>query len=204
MQPDWLDTSQIAIPQADEQQRLLANLITSMERDRMPLPRFWYLPRGEKAAVVMSGDDHSPRKRPAAPPATSTATRRSAPPGCSVAAWECVRATSYVYPDSPLTNAQADGYEADGFEVGLHLNVGSCPSGPSPPAAIAAALDLQLTAARRASTRALPRPPTLRTHCVAWPDWASMAEARARPRDPAGHELLPLPDDLDRRRTRAS
>ena len=26
----------------------------------MPLPRFWYLPRGEKAAVAMSGDDHSP------------------------------------------------------------------------------------------------------------------------------------------------
>ena len=26
----------------------------------MPLPRFWYLPRGEKAVVVMSGDDHSP------------------------------------------------------------------------------------------------------------------------------------------------
>ena len=24
----------------------------------MPLPRFWYLPRGEKAAVVMTGDDH--------------------------------------------------------------------------------------------------------------------------------------------------
>ena len=30
-----------------------------MERDRKPLPRFWYLPRGEKAAVVMTGDDHA-------------------------------------------------------------------------------------------------------------------------------------------------
>ena len=57
-QPDWVDMNKVAIPQADEQQRLLANLITDMNRDRMPLPRFWYLPRGEKAAVIMTGDDH--------------------------------------------------------------------------------------------------------------------------------------------------
>ena len=33
-------------PQADEQQRLLVNLILEMNADRKPLPRFWYLPRG--------------------------------------------------------------------------------------------------------------------------------------------------------------
>ncbi|MBA3288192.1 MAG: Ig-like domain-containing protein, partial [Acidimicrobiia bacterium] len=60
----WLNTSRIAIPQADEQQRLLLNLVTLMNADRMPLPRFWYLPRGEKAVVVMSGDDHSPGNAP--------------------------------------------------------------------------------------------------------------------------------------------
>ena len=60
VQPDWVDTNKIAIPQADEQQRLLVNLITHMESDKKPLPRFWYLPRGAKAVVLMSGDDHSP------------------------------------------------------------------------------------------------------------------------------------------------
>ena len=45
--------------QADEAQRLLANLITSMNANQMPLPRFWYFPRGEKAVVVMTHDDHS-------------------------------------------------------------------------------------------------------------------------------------------------
>ena len=64
VQPDWIDTNKIAIPQADEQQRLLVNLMTLMERDRMPLPRFWYLPRGEKAVVLLSGDDHSPDYSP--------------------------------------------------------------------------------------------------------------------------------------------
>ena len=62
VQPDWLDTSKIAIPQADEQQRLLVNLITQMERSKLPLPHFWYLPRGEKAVVVLSGDDHAQRR----------------------------------------------------------------------------------------------------------------------------------------------
>ena len=64
VQPDWIDTNKIAIPQADEQQRLLVNLLTLMERDRMPVPRFWYLPRGEKAVVLLSGDDHSPGYAP--------------------------------------------------------------------------------------------------------------------------------------------
>ena len=58
-QPDWVNLDKVAIPQADEQQRLLANLIQDMNRDRKPLPRFWYLPRGEKAVVVMTGDDHA-------------------------------------------------------------------------------------------------------------------------------------------------
>ncbi len=74
------DTSKIAIPQADEQQRLLVNLITSMNADKMPLPRFWYLPRGEKAVVVMSGDDHSPAGSRRHRRATSIASRRSARP----------------------------------------------------------------------------------------------------------------------------
>ena len=34
----WLTTAKVAIPQADEQQRRLANLITLMNIDRMPLP----------------------------------------------------------------------------------------------------------------------------------------------------------------------
>ena len=42
MQADWLDRGKVAIPQADEQQRLLANLMTAMTLDRAPLPRFWY------------------------------------------------------------------------------------------------------------------------------------------------------------------
>ena len=57
-QPDWVDLNKVAIPQADEQQRLLANLILEMNLDKKPLPRFWYFPNGKKAVVIMTGDDH--------------------------------------------------------------------------------------------------------------------------------------------------
>ena len=56
--PDWIDLDKVAIPQADEQQRLLANLIIQMTFDTKPLPRFWYFPRSLEAVVIMTGDDH--------------------------------------------------------------------------------------------------------------------------------------------------
>jgi len=56
---DWVNLGKAAIPQADEQQRLLGQLILNMNADRKPLPRFWYLPRDLKAVVVMTGDDHA-------------------------------------------------------------------------------------------------------------------------------------------------
>ena len=30
-----------------------------MNADKKPLPRFWYFPRGEKAVVIMTSDDHT-------------------------------------------------------------------------------------------------------------------------------------------------
>ena len=79
-QPNWVDLTKVAIPQADEQQRLLANLLGTMTADKKPLPRFWYFPRGVKAAVVMTGDD---QPRPAASRRASTRTTRRARPAAT-------------------------------------------------------------------------------------------------------------------------
>ena len=117
VQSDWVDTSKIAIPQADEQQRLLANLIVSMNANKTPLPHLWYLPFGKKAAVVMTGDDHT---------GGGTVDRfntylAESPAGCSVANWECVRATSNIVPSiNPLTDAQLAPFIPQGFEVADH------------------------------------------------------------------------------------
>ena len=85
-QPDWVDLNKVAIPQADEQQRLLANLILEMNREGTPLPRFWYFPDDHKAVVVMTGDDHGAgltRDHFSEFAAMSSAN-------CSLDDWECV------------------------------------------------------------------------------------------------------------------
>jgi fibronectin type 3 domain-containing protein len=178
LQPDWLDTSRIAIPQADEQQRLLVNLITLMERDRMPLPHFWYLPRGAKAAVVLSGDDHSPVSSPGYTASNFDRFKALSPAGCVVGNWQCVRSTSFTYPTATLTDTQARGYVADGFEVALHPELGSCPTTPPTPQQVANAFDTQL-ATWSAHYPSMPSPVSNRTHCVEWPDWASEAKIEA-------------------------
>ena len=164
--PDWVDFSKIQIPQADEQQRLLANLIEHVNRDQMPLPRFWYFPRGEKAVVVMTGDDH----------ASSGGTAGQfdwdisvSPPGCNVADWECVRGTSYVYPNTPISDSAAAAYEAQGFELGIHVNT-DCANWT--PATLAGFYASQL-ASFASEFPSVPAPSTHRTHCITWSDWAT-------------------------------
>jgi hypothetical protein len=166
-QADWVDLTKVAIPQADEQQRLLANLILAMNSDRKPLPRFWYFPRGEKAVVVMTGDDHANGGTAARFNQYKAISR----PGCVVANWECIRSTSYIYPDSPLTNAQAAGFTADGFEVSIHVNTG-CAN--FTPASLASNYEDQL-AEFAINYGSVPAPSTHRVHCLVWSDWASQA-----------------------------
>ena len=164
-QPDWIDLTRVAIPQADEQQRLLANLILTMNADRRPLPRLWYLPRGLKAAVVMTGDDHAS----GATAGRFDAFKSNSTPGCSVANWECLRMTSYIYPNTPLTNAKAAGYVADGFEIAAHITTG-CEGYTASSLESDFAQDLASFAAKYTS---VPAPVTNRTHCIAWSDYAT-------------------------------
>ncbi|HEU4547507.1 MAG TPA: DUF4082 domain-containing protein, partial [Microlunatus sp.] len=77
---DWVNLSKAHIPQADEQQRLLANLITVTARDRFPLPRFWYFPGTHKAVVVATGDDHGT----GGTPGRFSTYAAASPSGCSV------------------------------------------------------------------------------------------------------------------------
>jgi hypothetical protein len=165
VQPDWIDLAKVAIPQADEQQRLLAQLILHVNADRKPLPRFWYLPHMAKAAIVMTGDDHANG---------GTAGRFEqfkavSPAGCSVEDWECVRSTSYIYPLTPITNEDAAAYEADGFEIALHPDNGCVNF-------TATSLE-QVFATQLANLAAnFPRvatPVSNRTHCLVWSDWFS-------------------------------
>ena len=141
-QPDWVDLNKVAIPQADEQQRLLANLILQHARDRKPLPRFWYFPRDKRAVVIRPATSTATGRHARA---ASTITSHESPPGCSVADWECVRATSYIYPGSDMDDAEAAASSAQGFELGVHVNTGCADWTP------ASLDDVLRLAARRAS-----------------------------------------------------
>ncbi len=170
VQPDWVDLDKVAIPQADEQQRLLANLILHMNGGKKPLPRFWYFPNGKKAVVIMTGDDHG-----------NNGTfgrfeqfKALSPAGCSVANWECVRGTSYMFPSTPITDAQVASFVADGFEVGIHINT-SC--GDFTRSTLQEFYDAQVPQFQAAFPSAGPLR-TQRHHCIAWSDWSSGAEAQ--------------------------
>ena len=169
-QPDWIDLSKLAIPQADEQQRLLVQLITNMNLNKRPLPRFWYFPNGKKAVVIMTGDDHGN----GGTAARFDQFKASSPAGCSVANWECVRGTSYIYTTTPLTNAQAAAYTTDGFEVGLHINT-NC--GDFTPASLEAFYTTQI-ADWVGKYTSVPAPITQRHHCIAWSDWITGAQVQ--------------------------
>lgn len=175
VQPDWVDLTKLHIPQADEQQRLLANMLTEATKDRKPLPRLWYLPHNEKAALVFAGDDHTLANATGTEKTLNNWLNESAT-DCSVIDWECVRASNYIYSDSPLSDSRAAQYEALGFEVADHPSNGkSC-------------LDYgnlsQLTSTYtndlntfRAEYPSLPNQRTSRFHCYLWNDWDSMAKA---------------------------
>ena len=176
--PDWVDPKLIAVPQADIQQRLLANLIILTNSAKMPLPRFWYLPRGLKAVIVMTGDDHGHG---------GTVRRfmryqRESPSDCSVENWECIRATSNIFIGS-ISAPEATYFAKQGFEIDLHVYT-ACTDWPTK------LVRDRVGVERRQVDRAfedglyfqqlqgfaikypdLPSPVSTRTDCLSWSDY---------------------------------
>src|SRR5205085_2172777 len=91
------------------------------------------------------------------------------PGGCSVANWECVRGTSYIFSNTPITDAQASSFQSQGFEVGLHVNT-NCADWT--PASLESFYASQL-AAFGSTFPSVTAPVTNRTHCIAWSDYVS-------------------------------
>jgi hypothetical protein len=171
VQPDWNDFSKIAIPQADEQQRFLWNILLHVNADKKPLPKFWYFPRMLKAVVIMTGDDHANGGTNGRFDSYLSAST----PGCSVADWECIRGTSYVFPGTPIDPAQGASYTAQGFEIALHVNTGCADyTAANLPNFYTSQLSQFATAYPFA-----PTPTTNRTHCIPWSDYTTQAQVQA-------------------------
>lgn len=172
-QPDYVDFNKIQIPQADEQQRLLSNIIALGNLHRKPLPKFWFLPRKLKAAIVMTGDDHANGGTIERFNRYKTLSGAFNSPQ-DVLDWKAIRSTSYILSStstSTISDAQAAAFEADGFEMAAHLST-NCGNFNS-------AADLNSTyftpqlAEFATKWPSVPSPKTNRTHCIAWSDWAT-------------------------------
>jgi hypothetical protein len=133
----------------------------------MPLPRFWYLPRGNKAVIIMTGDDHGN----AGTPGRFDLYKAASAPGCSVENWGCIRSSSYIYPNTSISDAVAAAYNADGFEIGVHVTT-NCADWT--PANLPPFYTSQL-ATFASNFPDLPAPTTNRTHCIAWSDYTTQA-----------------------------
>jgi hypothetical protein len=171
--PDYVDFNKIQIPQADELQHLLTNIILLDNLHRKPLPHLWILPRGLKAAVVMTGDDHNIEMKSGL---TGTPSRfndyrlmsKDNSPQ-AVEDWKAIRATSYVYDNINLSNDSVLRYQSLGFEIAFHPTT-ECTNFTR--ASLANDMTVQLSKLETKLPGILP-PVTNRTHCMPWSDWAS-------------------------------
>lgn len=135
----WIDLDRIQIPQADEQQRLLVNLLSAISQRQpvvAPVPRLWYFPERADSLLVATGDSHT--NPPGAiervlqqveqrggtmsvyyTPETGSATRRA-----MRRAREWASALPVIGPrlsnDLNVTPADADDWRARGHEFALH------------------------------------------------------------------------------------
>ena len=182
-QPDWVDLNRVAIPQADEQQRLLANMIVQFSVT--PTPRFWYLPHDNKAAIALTGDDHGGG-------GTSgvfdnlynlgaAACKQLPTSQALLDTWTCPRGTSYFWPDAqetpPISSQEAENWTKYGFEFADHPMIDQSPGCVDyTPASLNASLDTEL-GIFHAKYPTLPGQTTVRTHCIVWSDWASQPKA---------------------------
>ncbi|WP_353987201.1 hypothetical protein [Ruicaihuangia caeni] len=166
-EPDPLDLSRIGTPQADEQMRLLSNVLEELHGSTSPLPRFWYLPHGENAAIVMTADDHATKD------GSRTFLERmvsAAPKDCDVAQWECARASVWLDPSTPLSPEDAKHYSDLGFDLGVHVST-QCADWT--PESLADAFTRHMLAFR-ARYPDLPDQKGHRLHCIAYSDWLGL------------------------------
>ncbi|MCB0115762.1 MAG: hypothetical protein KDD84_16795, partial [Caldilineaceae bacterium] len=152
--PDtWVDLDKTPIPQADEQQRLLARLVHNLLADALPLPQMWYFPGTAKTVLIPTGDAH------ANPTSYYQNEIDSISPYNATISF-------YLSPAGEPNNASLQSWEAAGYSFGIH-----------PYANAQGQLGPGYAQAIQWFENVYGQPPsrTVRNHQVAWQGWTDAA-----------------------------
>jgi hypothetical protein len=169
----WFEPTRVRIPQADEKQRFLANVIIDLLNT--PIPRLWYLPAGHRRVIVNTGDGET----------YSYPTLNQ--PVADVAAYGG-RFTSYLMRaqipgtdgNGTVTAAQEAAWRRDGHEVGVHSYTDYVPGIPSGNYQTTAYMERAYAdVASRLQTAYGHGPRSARSHTIDWVGWVDMAKIEA-------------------------
>lgn len=191
---DWVDLNRVEVPQADEQQRLLANVIELANREKAPVPRFAYFPGNAgspapeltSAVLVSTGDHHNTPQAGIVDRVTKY--NANSDPACAnqatraewVQDWRCMRGTFYIWDaNGEAASATVNDWRTQGYEIARHVSQnGNCTNiGPNtPPASITSTLtNVFNQSLNDFQGKYGYSPTTSRTHCMVWPDFSSVA-----------------------------
>ena len=162
----WVDRNRIAVPQADEQQRLFARLVKQLVGEARPLPQLWYFPGTAKTMLILTADAH-------ANPQSYYQTEID-----SINAYGG-KVTFYLSTGGGiLNNAVMQSWRAQGHEFGIHPYRNPDLAG-----------GYNASEGTFAFYYSSPKSRTVRNHQVAWLGWTTncsqRSPARRAPRSPA-------------------
>ena len=165
LRPDgtcYFDPKRLMIPQADEKQRFLANLIVRL-MDK-PLPRMWYLPGRHKVIVINAGDGEGNFGPEIAPALDACASYGG-------------RFTVYLMTRGieRTTVEEEAAWRGAGHEVGVHVYGG----GPDGAEAHEALRDAYGKITADLNSKFAHGSRTARNHTVDWTGWVDMAAIEA-------------------------
>ncbi|RRR70136.1 MAG: hypothetical protein EI684_13790 [Candidatus Viridilinea halotolerans] len=184
---DWIDLERIAVPQADQQQRMLAALLEDLvAATGPPLPRLWYFPAGAPSVLVATGDAHGSRVSHieqlvgAVEQQQGTVSIYYTPPPVDLLGRER-RRSRWALSELPAVGSRLRGadplpapsqvaaWRARGHEFGMH---------PYVEAGLAVGYNAYWNDFLKHGYG--PLPPTVRTHRILWHGWVENARIQAQ------------------------
>lgn len=160
----WVDLNKVPIPQADEQQRLLARLVQQAINASQPMPQLWYFPGTAKTMLIPTSDAHANDLENYQ--AVVDALNASNGNG-----------TIYLAVGGDSLVGQIENWLVDGHSFGLH------PGQQQPPLTTTSQLQADYTTVNNFFTSeyqtpplSVPRSRTVRNHQVAWVGWTDAAD----------------------------